>query len=420
MGFGQGLSGLDAASQNLDVIGNNIANSGTVGFKAGSVQFADVYATSRVGLGVKVSAVNQRFTVGNISAGGQYDLAIDGANGFFRLADDSGSVSYSRNGQFTIDKNLNLINAQGQHLTGYSAAGVGTAPINLTLPQANIAPQATAGAGFVANLNANADVINPATTPFDPTNQDTFTDTQPMTVYDSLGNSHQLTQYFAKRGADPVSGDSVYDVYYTLDGQAMAPTIATAPVPPATATVWTGATQLTFDSGGRLTNVPPTVATSFAAPGGTASPADPLAIAINYTGSTQFGSDFKTSPTPDGFPSGEFTTISVDTDGTIVANYTNGETQNVGTVALANFNNVQGLQPVGDNAWIETSASGQANLGQPGTNGLAVIRGQAVEESNVDLSSELVNMIIAQRTYQANTQTIKTQDQVLQSLLAIQ
>lgn len=418
MGFGQGLSGLDAASQNLDVIGNNIANSSTVGFKAASVSFADIFATSRVGLGVQVAAINQRFTVGDVtSTGGQFDMAIDGANGFFRLADDSGAISYTRNGQFLVDKNNFIINAEGEHLTGFSAAGVGTAPVNLSLPQANIPPVATTTSGFVANLDANAPVIDPVTNPFDPTKTASFTQSQPMTVFDSLGNSHQLTQYFAKR--DGTAGtSSSYDVYYTLDGQAMSPTTSTG-TPPAPVVFGTP-TTLTFDPSGILTNATPTVNLSFAQPGGTASPAAPLAIAMDYTGTTQFGSDFKADFTPNGASSGQFTTISIGKDGSIVANYTNGATQTVGTVALANFNNVEGLQPVGDNAWIETSESGQATLGQPGTNGLASLKGQAVEESNVDLSTELVNMIVAQRTYQANTQTIKTQDQVLQSLLAIQ
>ncbi|ANN71875.1 flagellar hook protein FlgE [Bordetella bronchialis] len=416
MGFGQGLSGLDAASQNLDVIGNNIANANTVGFKAASATFADIYATSRVGLGVKVASIDQRFTVGNVTAtGGQYDLAIDGANGFFRLVDASGAISYTRNGQFGIDKNNNIVNAAGQQLTGYGPGGVGTAPVPLTLPTANIPPAATSRSGFTANLNANATVI-PTTTAFDPTNTATYTDSQPMTVYDSLGNSHQLTTYFVKRpGVAGPPSQSVYDVYYTLDGAAMAPTTATAATPP----VWGGATQMTFDDSGRLTSTP-TVNLSFATPGGTGSPAAPLAITMDYTGSTQFGGDFSADFTPDGNTTGQFTNISFGKDGSIIANYTNGKTQTVGTVALANFNNVNGLQPIGDNNWSETSESGQAVLGQPGTNGLATLQGQAVEASNVNLSTELVNMIVAQRTYQANTNTIKTQDQVLQSLLSIQ
>ncbi|CAP42465.1 flagellar hook protein FlgE [Bordetella petrii] len=410
MGFGQGLSGLNAAAQNLDVIGNNIANSGTVGFKSATASFADVYASSRVGLGVKVSAINQRFSVGNVTVtGGEYDIAIDGPKGFFRLTDPSGGVFYSRNGEFLVDKDFYLVNAQGYRLTGYAAGAVGSAPVDLRLPQGNIAPKPTDAAGLQTNLNANADAIDPATSPFDPTLASTYTDSVPTTVYDSLGNAHQLTQYFVKRAGDTVTNESVYEVYYTLDGEAMDPTTEAAGV-------WGGATTLTFDAAGRLTSAP-TVDLSFATPGGTTSPADPLAITMSYDGVTQYGSDFSPKITQNGYSSGEYSGLSINSDGTLQANYTNGETAIIGTLALANFNNVQGLQPVGNNAWAETGASGQPTLGQPGTNGLATVVGQAVEASNVDMSKELVNMIVAQRTYQANAQTIKTQDEVMQVLM---
>ena len=410
MGFGQGLSGLNAAAQNLDVIGNNIANSGTVGFKSASASFADVYASSRVGLGVKVSAINQRFSVGNVTVtGGEYDIAIDGPKGFFRLTDPSGGVFYSRNGEFLVDKDFYLVNAQGYRLTGYAAGAVGSAPVDLRLPQGNIAPKPTDAAGLQTNLNANADAIDPATSPFDPTLASTYTDSVPTTVYDSLGNAHQLTQYFVKRAA--AGTESVYDVYYTLDGEAMAPTTQD----PVTGD-WGAPTTLTFDAAGRLTSAP-TVDLSFATPGGTTSPADPLAITMSYDGVTQYGSDFSPKITQNGYSSGEYSGLSINSDGTLQANYTNGETAIIGTLALANFNNVQGLQPVGNNAWAETGASGQPTLGQPGTNGLATVVGQAVEASNVDMSKELVNMIVAQRTYQANAQTIKTQDEVMQVLM---
>ncbi|OZI45000.1 flagellar biosynthesis protein FlgE [Bordetella genomosp. 5] len=405
MGFGQGLSGLNAASQNLDVIGNNIANSGTVGFKSGSASFADVYASSRVGLGVKVSAINQRFTVGNISTtGGEYDIAIDGAKGFFRLLDPSGSVFYSRNGEFGIDRDFRIVNAQGFQLTGYPPGGVGAAPVGLTLPQGNIAPRATDAMTVQTNLDANAPVI-PATPVFNAADDSTYTTSVPYTVYDSLGNAHQMTQYFVKRAA--VAGESVYDVYYQLDGQAM--------------TVGAGAAAnatFTFSSAGVMTGTTPADMTiNYATPGGTTSPAAPLAITLNYNGTTQFGSDFNPKMTQTGYASGEFSGITIGKDGSLEAKYTNGESQVIGTIALANFNNVQGLQPVGNNAWAETAESGQAVLGQPGTNGLATLAGQALEASNVDMSKELVNMIIAQRTYQANAQTIKTQDEVMQVLM---
>lgn len=470
MGFGQALSGLNAASQNLDVIGNNIANSGTVGFKSGAASFADVYASSRVGLGVKVSAINQRFTVGNISmTNGEYDMAIDGGKGFFRLTDQSGGVFYSRNGEFMVDKNFYVVNAQGFRLTGYPAGAVGAQPVDLQLPPGNIAPRPASTAGLQGNLNANAKLINPNDTPavdgtveldgtsysftnaggvfawvapgpvdgtynggdiviaggavtgdlasqpgyqpyqplvagipFDPTNPLSYTDQVPTTVYDSLGNSHQMVQYFAKRPA--VGTESVYEVYYVLDGQPMQ--------------VNGGASQtLNFDTAGNLLNQPPTAQVTFANPGGNAAPADPLAITVSYNGVTQYGSDFAPKVVQNGYSSGEYMGLSVGEDGSLVAKYTNGETQTIGTVVLANFNNVQGLKPVGNNAWAETSESGQATLGQPGTNGLATIVGQALEGSNVDLSSELVNMIVAQRTYQANAQTIQTQNEVMQALM---
>ncbi|MBO9357343.1 flagellar hook-basal body complex protein [Bordetella petrii] len=411
MSFGQGLSGLNAAAQNLDVIGNNIANSGTVGFKSASASFADVYASSRVGLGVKVSAINQRFTVGNISVtGGEYDIAIDGPRGFFRLTDPSGGVFYSRNGEFLVDKNFYLVNAQGYRLTGYAAGAVGSTPVDLRLPQGNIAPQDTTAASLMTNLNANAEAIDPATSPFDPAQASTYTDSVPTTVYDSLGNSHQLTQYFVKRAADGT--DSVYDVYYALDGEPMFPTTQDADG------AWGGPTPLRFDSAGRLSPATPsTVSLSFGTPGGATSPADPMTVVMSYDGITQYGSDFSPKVTQNGYSSGEFSGLSIGADGTLLASYTNGETAVIGTLALANFNNVQGLQPVGNNAWAETGASGQAMLGQPGTNGLATVVGQAVEASNVDMSEELVNMIVAQRTYQANAQSIKTQDEVMQVLM---
>lgn len=428
MGFGQALSGLNAASQNLDVIGNNIANSSTAGFKSGTATFADVYASSRIGLGVKVSGVNQRFTTGNLeTTGNQYDMAIDGANGFFRLVTTNGEVQYSRNGQFIKDKTDYIVNAQGVRLTGYPAdtlnddgtviSGVGQDPIELKVPSANIPPRATGTITMVRNLDAGSDVIDQATTPFNPSSPNSFTNSVPMTVYDSLGNSHTLTQYFVKRAG--AGGNSTWDVYYTIDGRPMQPTTVAG----GSGTVadpytgWANPKTLTFDPSGRLLAASSTETLQITTPGGTDSPAAPLIVNLDYAGTTQFGSPFTTNFIQDGYASGEFASISVGKDGRVLASYTNGETQNIGTVVLASFNNPNGLQAIGGNAWAESAGSGQAILGQPGTNGLATIMGQAIEASNVDISQELVNMIIAQRTYQANAQTIKTQDQVMQTLM---
>lgn len=493
MGFGQGLSGLNAAAQNLDVIGNNIANSGTVGFKSGSATFADVYASSRVGLGTKVSGITQRFTVGTINGGGgEYDIAIDGPKGMFRVTDSGGGVMYTRNGEFQVDKNNFIVNAQGYRLTGYPANAIGANPVELQLPTANVAPKATSTATSVANLDANAKVIYATTTvvspavpgsvtlgansytftkgaggtltwtavtggapvpptdgtygtapntvtltggqvtggnlnlipgfvdytaavteigkPFDPKLTNSYTNASPMTVYDSLGNSHQVMQYFVKRPAD-AAGNSVYEVYYSIDGQAMAPTTQAGGV-------WGNPTQFTFNKAGVMTSAT-TVNLTFANPGGATTPANPLNIAINYTGTTQYGSPYAFKGTPDGYTSGEFRGISINPDGSLMAGYTNGQNANVGTIVLADFANLQGLQPIGNNAWKETGASGQPILGQPGNNGLSKVVGQATEASNVDMSKELVNMIIAQRTYQANSQTIKTQNEIMQVLMNI-
>lgn len=400
MGFGQGLSGLNAAAQNLDVIGNNIANSGTVGFKSSSATFADVYANSKVGLGVQVASVNQRFTVGTISAtGNQFDMAIDGGKGLFRVEDSSGNILYTRNGQFFANKDNYIVNAQGHKLTGYGTTGTDLNPI--MVPVGNIPPRATDEVTTKTNLNANAPVITDA---FDPTKANTFTHSLPISIYDSLGNAHQLTQYFVKRAG--TATESNWDVYYRLAGNPLDSHPDTAPA------------ELTFSSSGLLlTGGTPTL--TLANPGGTDSPAAPLSIDLDYTGSTQFGGEFSPNFTQTGYPTGDYAGMSIAEDGSIMANYTNGESQAMGYVALADFNNLQGLQPVGGNAWAETGASGGPVVGRPGTNGLATLQGQSVEESNVDMSQELVNMIIAQRTYQANAQTIKTQDQVLQTLITL-
>src|SRR5690606_38066411 len=190
MGFGQGLSGLNAAAQDLDIIGNNIANSGTVGFKSSSASFADVYANSRVGLGTQVSRVNQRFTIGTVAGtGNQFDMAIDGQKGLFRLLDASGAVLYSRNGEFFPNKDMQLVNAQGHRLTGYALNPDGSVSNTLTpanVPVGKIDPMATGSIAFAPNLRGDATPIDETAHPFDPTDPASFTQAYPLDVYDSL------------------------------------------------------------------------------------------------------------------------------------------------------------------------------------------------------------------------------------------
>ncbi len=524
MGFGQALSGLNAAAKQLDVIGNNIANANTVGYKAGSVTFADLYASSRIGLGVQVTGINQRFTTGNLElTGNQYDMAIDGDNGFFRLISQNGEIVYSRNGQFSKDVDHYIVNASGQRLTGYPVGMVGTTPEPLRVPVGNMSPRATSEISVDTNLDARAEAIDPALRPFDPNDPLSFTHASPITVYDSLGNAHQLVQYFIKRDAQAAGND--WEVRYTLNGKpvdvgtpeiperpaippvefsiptdllqagekivkyevsgrvgyaivqtpsdpdaqpvvyhlvlgaitpdqddpngpstitvsrgtvltgaAAAAAIASTeeitngteyragvPAQPAIPATWGDAGVLSFDTNGRLVTNPPVLNLRIVDPtGGTGSaPAEDMLIAVDFTGSTQFGAAFRQNVAQNGYTSGEFVSINVSPDGTIAANFTNGQTEVIGIVALAGFNNVNGLKPIGQNAWAETPESGPPILGQPGSNGLANVMGQAVESSNVDLSAELVNMIIAQRAYQANAQTMKTQDQMMQTLISM-
>jgi len=401
MSFGQGLSGLSAAAQELDIIGNNIANAGTVGFKAGSASFADVYAQSRVGLGVQLAAVKQRFSVGNVNiTGNQYDMAIDGERGLFRVTDSSGRVLYTRNGQFDVDNEHYLVNAQGHRLTGYAPGSTDLVPIKR--PVGNIEPVASTRIENTVTFDSEAKATTAA---FDPTNADTFFKMTPVNVYDSMGNKHLVQQYYTKR--PQANGESVWEVNFRVDGR--------EPDSGATATYrFDKSGQLLGDAAGNTSSV-----LTVAAPGVAGSPVEPLNLTISYAGAKQFGGQFNNNFTQDGMSTGEYASMSIDTDGSIIANYTNGAQRSMGTIALADFNNLQGLKPVGGNAWEETAASGQPILGVPGSNGLAALKGKALEMSNVDMSQELVNMIVAQRSYQANAQTIKTQDQVLQTLMTM-
>lgn len=406
MSFQQGLSGLDAASKSLEVIGNNVANASTVGFKQSQAEFADVFAnaltgsgSSSIGIGTKISNIQQQFTQGNItSSNNALDIAINGG-GFFRMS-NNGEISYSRNGQFELDKNGFLVNAAGNQLTGYAANSSGVlqkgSPVPLNISTADLAPQVTAQITGLLNLNSS-DTAFAAAPAFDPTDPTTYNDSTSVSVYDSLGNSHTLQSFFRKTGA------GVWDVYTTLDGT------STTVLPAATAT-------MTFTGTGVNPTIAPSPATISAAVATGAT--SPLAMTLDLSGSTQFGSAFSVnSLSQDGYASGKLSGFSFSDDGTVVGRYTNGQTSTLGQVVLANFSNPNGLQSLGNNAWAESATSGAALVGTPNTGGLGVLQSSAVEDSNVDLTAELVNMITAQRVYQANAQTIKTEDQVMQTLV---
>ncbi|MEW5771227.1 MAG: flagellar hook protein FlgE [Pseudomonadota bacterium] len=421
MGFQQGLSGLNGAAKNLDVIGNNIANASTIGFKSSATQFADVYATSlygagglQVGIGSKIADVAQQFTQGSISTtNNPLDLAISG-EGFF-LINQGGATAYSRNGQFHLDKpDANglsyIINNQSEQLMGYGVDANGNivtaSPAPLQISFADIAPSKTDNVYLVANLDSTETALSSAA--FSTSNAATYHSATSVTVYDTLGNSHALTLYFVK------TASNTWDMYGDIDGAGIANvdfdgsgSAALAAGDPVT---------LTFDTDGALlTPTMPITGMEVTVSTGATTPLD---FALDLTGTTQYGSQFGVnSVSQDGYASGRLAGLSVAEDGTVLGRYTNSQSKVLGQVALAYFANTQGLQPVGNNLWIDSAEAGQAVIGAPGSGVLGVIQSGAVEESNVDLTAELVNLIVAQRMYQANAQTVRAQDQILQTLV---
>ncbi|HWW07653.1 flagellar hook protein FlgE [Collimonas sp.] len=399
MGFQQGVSGLNASSSNLDVIGNNVANSGTVGFKAGSVLFADVYAGSRVGLGTQVAGVSQNFTQGAVQTSTRaLDVAITNGDGFFRLASPSGEVSYSRNGQFNIDKDNYIVNSGGLRVTGYQVGANGSiaggTPAALQLPATSMTPNATTKINAQYNIDSRSTI--PVTAPFNATDSTSFNYQNAVTGYDSLGNPHEITNFFVKTAAN------AWDVYQTVDGGASS-----------------NIGSLTFDTAGKM--LTPAAGTLAPAAIPLVNGAAPLNFTINLTGTTQFGNDNAVAKqTQDGYTSGSLTAFAINADGTVTGKYSNEQTKTLGQIVLTSFANPDGLQSKGGNVWAETAASGQPLVGTAGAGTkVGSLTSGALESSNVDLTAELVNMIIAQRTYQANAQTVKTQDQVMQTLVSM-
>lgn len=396
MSFSQGLSGLNASSQALDVVGNNIANSQTVGFKSGSVAFADVFAGSQVGMGVQVAGVNQNFSDGVLGAGSSpLDMGIQG-NGFFRMVTEAGRVFYSRNGQFQTDENGYVVNNQGMRLTGYMATGTPPAiqqgaPVGpIQIPTGQMPARASDAGSISGNLDSGNDVVS--VTPFDPTDGDSYTYSTQVNAYDSLGNEHAINVYYVK------TADNQWTAY-SVDSTS-----------PGT----TSSVNLTFDTSGKLTTNPAELAVDGAAYQGGAA----LNFNLDLSGLSQQASEnTMDSPSTTGYPPGLMNGYTVGDNGQIIASYSNGESQLLGQVVLSNFTNPGGLQSAGNNCWTETPESGQPVTGIADTGNLGSLRGNMLEASNVDLSKEMVNMIVYQRNYQSNSQTIKTQSELLQTLV---
>lgn len=435
MSFNIGLSGLYAANKSLDVTGNNIANVATVGFKASRAEFADQYAQSirgtsggtNVGSGVYTAAVTQQFTQGSLTTGTgrDLDLAINGS-GFFMLS-NNGEKLYTRAGNFHTDSAGNIIDTNGNNLQGYGVDANGNVMngvlTNLKVDTSNMAPKATTAISISSNLDSSQPVVTGAA--FDPADTTTYTSTFSTPIYDSQGNEHTLSQYFRK------TDTNTWTMYSLIDGRSITdPANSTTPA----------TTELTFDSAGDLNTTTVTSGgisvnadgtfgidgwvpaqsvttgstTTWVANGAGASASMKLDMLATTQTNAAGGAISKTQ---DGNYTGQISAMNVDSTGNLFATYTNGQSKVIGQVALSTFANVQGLAPAGGTMWRETYASGIPVTGTPESGTLGSITGSALEESNVDLTGELVELIKAQSNYQANAKTISTESTILQTTI---
>ena len=417
MTFNTALSGLRASNSDLEVTGNNIANASTIGFKRSRAEFGDVYANSLIGsggtqagTGVLVNNISQQFSQGNVSfTDNSLDLAINGG-GFFILS-DSGTQTFTRAGYFGLDRQGFIVANNGARLQGFPADAQGeiTSGVlgSLQVQTSDIAPRRTEVVDLQFNLDSDADIIDPTSDPFSALDQNSFSSSTSLTIYDSQGNPNILTTYFAKRASN------LWETYFYVNGTNVV-------APPFVAPQTEPSYNLSFDSVGNLTTAPPILDVDNWNPPGGVLQAPDSNFQVNIARSTQVQGDFSVSNVDqDGFAAGRLTGVEVDNTGVIFARYNNGEALALGQVALANFDNPQGLTPLGQSTWGESFESGLPVIGEPQSGSLGLIQSGALEESNVDLSEELVRLIIAQRNYQANAKTIETANAVTQAVINI-
>jgi flagellar hook protein FlgE len=404
MAFRLALSGINAASTDLAVTANNIANTNTIGFKSSRAQFAEVFSvsaqgvsSSAVGNGVRVADVAQQFKQGNIdSTGNSLDLALSG-QGFFILS-DGGALSYSRAGAFQVDRDGYVVNSNNQRLQTFPptpGGGFNTGSLaDLRLVTSESPPTATSNVEVILNLPGNA--TPPAISPFSVTDPDSYSHSTSMTVYDSLGAAHTATLYFTK-----TANTNEWEQRLYVDGTAVG-----------------GPQLLQYSTSGQI--VSPANGVLSYPPYSPATGAAPMTITYDVGGTTQYGSNFSVNAiTQDGYTTGRLIGIDIEATGVVQARFTNGRSTPLGQIALGQFSNPNGLQQLGDTSWGETFASGQALRGIAGNAGLGLIQSGALEASNVDITEQLVNMITSQRNFQANAQMISTSDQVTQTIINI-
>ena len=418
MAFTTALSGVNAAQSDLDVISNNIANSSTTGFKTARAEFGDVYAQSLLGTttptpgqGVKVTGITQQFSQGDLEfTDNALDVAING-DGFFQVK-DQGVVEYTRAGAFKIDKDGFVSTVSGARVQGYqvdATTGKVTGTVgDIQTQAALLAPKATTTATLTGNLNASDG--NKTAANFLATDASTYHATTSMAVFDSQGNSRSLDLYFLK------TADNTFSVMSFLTNNATPP-VSTSTTLNATTPLITGLTFTTAGAYDQAAGGGDKGLANIAVAGAAAGVAD-LAIALDVTGLTQFGSNFAISTaTQNGYSAGQLSSIEVSDVGLVSARYSNGISASMGQFALADFGNVNGLQPVGSTNWIETFKSGQPVLNKAGDNALGLIQGFALEQSNVAITQELVDLIVAQRNFQANAQVVQAEDAITQTII---
>lgn len=420
MTFQTGLAGLNASTKRLDIIGNNIANASTVGAKASRAEFAALVSSAGSassegeGIGVAVSNVSQQFTQGSINiTGNNLDVAINGG-GFFQITTTEGKSAYTRDGQFKLDRQGYVVTNLGANLMGYQLDATGTptsiTPEKLSVPTgAPIAASQTSSINLELNLDARAPVAATVTPPTPRTTYGTS-----LVTFDAQGVEVPVNLYFVRvpstnanpTATPPVPASDNWEVYDSLT--------ATQPIQYNTGTA-TASLVLRFDTTGKLLSPTTLPQITIPTPG---SVTPDITATLDISKATQFSSSFAvTKLTQDGYTAGDLTGVSIDQKGILTTTYTNGQTKRLAQITLADFRNPQGLTPISGGAWVETYKSGQPIQGKPSEGKFGELRSGALEDSNVDLTAELVAMMTAQRSYQANVQTIKTQDQAVQSLV---
>lgn len=430
MPFRIALSGLEAASTDLQVTGHNIANSATNGFKESRAEFADIYAnsvqdvsTTSAGRGVRVTRVAQQFSQGNIDfTSNNLDLAING-EGFFVMEDSSGNVSYTRAGAFNADRDGYVVDHAGSRIQVFDPDGTGGfntgSTSDLVLPLLSGTPSATTAVTAALNLDPTSTATLPAVA-FDPTQPSTYDNATSTTVYDSLGVAHTMTMYYRESTTD--NSWLVWSTVLDTDGAVLPLTPTTGSSTAAPASVAYPAAVMNFGTNGVLTPSSGSVDAlgNLAYNTQAVTGANALSLNFAYGNTTQYGSSFAVNDlTQDGYAPGRLSGIDIDNSGVVFARFTNGQSDPLGMVALAKFNNQQGLRQLGDTSWAETFDSGDVQMGEPGTSSLGLIQSGGLENSNVDIAEQLVNLITAQRNYQANAQVITTADTITQTIINI-